>query len=69
MAAMAFDGPCEPPPPRASQVAQWVNILSAMQETWLRSLGQEDSVEERRATRSNILAWRNSMDRGAWRAI
>ena len=29
-----------------------------------RSLGQEDPLEEKMATRSNIL----SMDRGAWRA-
>ena len=29
-----------------------------MLETWLPSLGQEDSLEEARATHSNILAWR-----------
>ena len=37
-----------------------------MQETWLRSLGQEDAREEGIATHSNILAWRIPMDRGAW---
>ena len=32
------------------------------------SLGQEDPLEKGLATHSNILAWRNSMDRGAWQA-
>ena len=32
------------------------------------SLGWEDSLEEEMATHSSILAWRISMDRGAWRA-
>ena len=30
--------------------------------------GWEDSLEEAMATHSSILAWRISMDRGAWRA-
>ena len=38
----------------------------AMQETWVRSLGWEDPLEEGMATYSNILAWRIPMDRGAW---
>ena len=29
-----------------------------MQETWVRSLGQEDSLEKEMATRSRILAWK-----------
>ena len=37
-----------------------------MWETWVRSLGWEDPLEEGMATHSNILAW---MDRGAWWAI
>ena len=32
--------------------------LSAMQETWVLSLGQEDPQEEGMATQPNILAWR-----------
>ena len=32
--------------------------LSAMQETWVRSLGQEDALEEDMATYSSILVWR-----------
>ena len=40
--------------------------LPAMQETWAGSLGWEDPLEEGRATHSSILAWRISMDRGAW---
>ena len=32
-------------------------FLETMQETWIRSLGQEDSLEKRMATHSIILAW------------
>ena len=32
--------------------------LLAVQETWVRSLGQEDPLEKGMATHSNILAWR-----------
>ena len=39
-----------------------------MQETWVRSLGWEDPLEEGMAPHSSILAWRIPMDRGAWRA-
>ena len=35
-----------------------------MQETWVRSLGWEDPLEEGMATHSSILAWRIPMDRG-----
>ena len=42
----------------ASPVAQMIKNLPAMQETWLRSLGQEDPLEERMGTHSSILAWR-----------
>ena len=35
-----------------------VKRLSTMQETWVRSLGQEDPVEKKMATHSSILAWR-----------
>ena len=38
-------------------------------ETWVRSLGREDPLEEGMATHSSILAWRIPMDRGAWQAI
>ena len=34
-----------------------VKNLPAMQETWVRSLGQEDALEKETATRSSILAW------------
>ena len=43
---------------RASLVAQTVNNLPAMQETWVSSLGLEDSLEKGIATHSNIHAWR-----------
>jgi len=42
----------------ASLVAQLVKNPPAMQETWVRSLGQEDPLEKGKATHSNILAWR-----------
>ena len=42
----------------ASQVAQMVKNLSAMWETQVRSLGQEDPLEKGMATHSSILAWR-----------
>ena len=35
-----------------------VKNLSAMQETQVRSLGQEDPLEKEMATHSSILAWR-----------
>ena len=45
-----------------------VNSLPATQEMWVLSLGWHDPLEEGMATHSSILAWRISMDRGAWRA-
>ena len=47
-------------------MAQTVKNLPAMQETWVRSLGWEDVLEEDMATHSSILAWRIPTDRGAW---
>ena len=35
-----------------------VKTLTAMQETQVRSLGQEDPLEKGMATHSSILAWR-----------
>ena len=40
----------------ASFVAQLVKNLPSMQETWVQSLGWEDSLEEEKATHSSILA-------------
>ena len=37
-------------------VTQTVNNLSAMQETWVQSLDQEDPLEKEMATHSSILA-------------
>ena len=42
--------------------------MPAMAETWVRSLCWEDPLEEGMATHSSILAQKNPMDRGAWRA-
>ena len=41
-----------------SLVAQTVKRLPTMQETQVRSLGQEDPLEKGMATHSSILAWR-----------
>ena len=41
-----------------SLVAQRLKHLSAMWETWVLSLGQEDPLEKEMATHSSILAWR-----------
>ena len=52
---------------RASLVAQTVNNLRAMWETWVRSLQREDPLEKGMANHSSILAWRiNPLDREAW---
>ena len=45
---------------RASLVAQTIKNLPAMWETWVRSLGWEDLLEEEMAIHSSILAWRIS---------
>ena len=42
----------------ASLVAQAVKNLPAMQKTWVRSLGLEDSLEKEMETHSRTLAWR-----------
>ena len=67
---MGMLGPLPPSPPSrgglepvtfqsgASLIAQSVKNLPAMQETWVRSLGQEDPLEKEMATHSSILAWR-----------
>ena len=39
-------------------VAQMVKSLPAMQETWVRSLGQEEPLEKEMAIHSSILAWK-----------
>ena len=38
-------------------MAQTVKNLPAMWKTWIRSLGQEDSLEKEMATHSSILVW------------
>ena len=43
-----------------SLVAQMVKRLPTMQETWVQSLGQEDSLEKEMATHSSTLAWKVS---------
>ena len=53
----------------ASWVAQMVKNLPAVWETWVRSLGWEDPLEEGMATHYGIRAWRIPMDEGAWEIV
>ena len=47
-----------------------VKNLPAIWETWVKSLGWEDPLEEGMATHSSILAWRIPMDRGdSWDTV
>ena len=39
-------------------MTQTVKNLPAMQETWVQSLGWEDSLKEGMATHCSVLAWR-----------
>ena len=43
---------------RAFLIAQMVKCLLEMQETQVRSLGQEDPLEKAMATHSSTLAWK-----------
>ena len=45
-------------PNRASAVAQMVKTLPTTQETWVPSLGWDDSLEKGIATHSSIIVWR-----------
>ena len=49
-------------------MAQTVKHLSTIRETWVRSLGWEDSLEKAMATHSSILAWKIpwTEELGAW---
>ena len=38
-------------------MVQMIKSLPAMRETWVRSLGREESLEKEMATHSSILAW------------
>ena len=42
----------------ASLIAQLIKNLPAVWETWVHSLGWEDSLEKGKATHSSILSWR-----------
>ena len=50
---MAFEGSFS----WTSLVAQMIRCLSTMRETWVRSLGWEESLEKEMVTHSSILAW------------
>ena len=50
----------------SSLVALTVKNPPTMKENWVQPLGWEDPLEEGLATQSSVLAWRSTMDRGAW---
>ena len=43
-----------------NQVAESIKNLPAVRDTWVQSLGWEDSLEKGMATHSSILTWRIS---------
>ena len=51
----------------ASLIAQSVKNLPAMQETWVRFLGQEDLLKKKMAIHSSILAWKTLWTEGPGR--
>ena len=51
---------------RASLVPHTVKHLSAVQETWVQSLGPEDLLEKGMVTHSSTLVWRIPWTSGAW---
>ena len=52
--------------PEASLVSQMVKNLPALQETWVRSLGWEDSLEMGMATQLQYSCLENFMDGETW---
>ena len=54
------------PPWQASLGAQLVKNLPAMRETWVRSLGWEDSPGEGKGYTLQYSGLENPMERGAW---
>ena len=52
----------------ASLVAHMVKCLPVMRETWVRSLGWEDTLEKGTATHFQYSGLENFVNRGAWRA-
>ena len=53
----------------ASLVAEGKRICLPMQETWVQSLGREDSLEEKMATHSSIVAWKIPWRGGCWAIV
>ena len=47
-------------------MAQWERICLLMQETWVPSLGGQDSLKKEVATHFSILAWKIPWTEGAW---
>ena len=47
-------------------MAQTLQNLPVVWETWVQSVGWEDPLKEVMATHSSILAWSFPLDRGAW---
>ena len=54
--------------PRGFPNGSVIKNLPELQEIQVQSLGLQEPLEKEMAIHSNILAWGNLMDRGAWRA-
>ena len=50
-------------------MAQTVKNLPAIQETWVRPLGQEDPLEKEMAITSSVLAWEIPWKGGQWARV
>ena len=53
----------------APLVAQMIENVHAMHETWVQSLGWEDLLEEGMVTHSSILAWRIAHRGTRWAVV
>ena len=63
---IAWKIPWTEKPARLQLMAQRVKCLSAMQETWVQSLGQEDPPGEGNGNPLQYYCLENPMDGGAW---
>ena len=66
MTAEESGGDCVSPIGKSSLVAQTIKNLPARQETWIQSLGQEDSPGVGNGNPLQDSCLENPMDRGAW---
>ena len=63
---MNFEGHFDKMPDSDSLVAQPVQRLPALRETWVQSLGWEDPLEKENGNPLQYSCLENTMDRGDW---